>query len=396
MKRVLIAMYDMHCGGVEKALVDLLKVLSSEKEWKIDLMVLEKQGEFLERVPKSVNIIECPIPKEVFLYAVKSTKDALKYSLLYHQAYIPKIVKRYFKNRGKFQQDILKRDYEEWNCLLPEVKENYDLAIDFQGMGCFTTFYVAQKIKADVKVSWIHNDVSAQRGDLLWQEYYYKKYARIYCVSKEAAKRTAECMPFVKDKIDIFYNIVPKEEIIARANEAAQELRGKCKILTIGRLSFQKGYDVALEALKIVKDEGYIFDYYIVGDGEERANLEKSISEKGLNKNVHLLGYQENPYKYLKQCDIYFQPSRFEGFCITLSEAKIFDKPIITTDFAGAWEQIENGVNGIVIPCTKDSMAFALKNMMNNPLMRNQFIKRLEENPFVVKDDCEKLRKLLH
>ena len=123
---------------------------------------------------------------------------------------------------------------------------------------------------------------------------------------------------------------------------------------------------------------GYDVDYYVVGEGEQHSELENLIGRLNMQEKIHLLGYQSNPYKYLRQCDIYFQPSRFEGFCITLGEAKIFCKPIITTDFAGAREQIENQVTGTIIPFDEDKMFEALLKMITDPKIRKSYEETLK------------------
>lgn len=396
MKKILFMAYSMHLGGVEKALSDLINVLAKDSNWDITLLLLRKEGEFIDRLPKNIKIQECILPESILMEAVTNTSDALFSSLKkLHMITFSRIALDFLYNRKKNPQEVLKRNYKRW---IKKIKPNnlfYDVAIDFQGTGVFTTFYIAYCVNAKKKVSWIHNDISIIEEDMSWQKSLYAKYDKVFCVSQAAREKTLEKLPFLKGKDDVFYNIIPEEKIQQASREKCDKLNGKIKIMTIGRLTPQKGYDIALEVINNLKKQGYVFEYYIIGDGEIRKEIEQQISLLALEDTVHILGYQENPYKYLCQCDIYFQPSRYEGFCITLGEAKLFNKPIVTTDFAGAREQIEDGVTGIIIPCDKKEMILALKTLFDNAGLRMMLSSNLMQRNTHPIDDTYKLKQLL-
>lgn len=396
MSSILFMVYSMRLGGVEKSLIDLLNVLCLNNHISITLLLLEKEGEFLDRIPKSVEIVTCNLPFDIYLEATQTTKEGILEALRNRKANIAlKVLLDCLQNKGKGQQEVVRNNYRRWEKRLSVFSQSYDIAIDYSGMGSFPTYYIAKFVNAKMKYTWIHNDISVVPGDMIWQKEYYDCYDKVFCVSKQAMIGTAQRMPFVAEKVDTFYNIIPVDEIIQKSQESCEELQGKCKILTIGRLSPPKGYDIAFRAIARLCEAGYDVDYYIVGEGEQRSELEKLINELGMRSKIHLLGYKSNPYKFLKQCDIYFQPSRFEGFCITLGEAKIFNKPIVTTDFAGAREQIENNSTGIIIQFNEDEMCNGLLKMIESPTIRKTYADALTEMNMQGANDVWKLLKIL-
>lgn len=396
MIKILFAVYDMHAGGVEKSLLDLLEVLSNIPEVELTLMLLQLKGEYLDRVPSGVKIQRIVLPDNILYELTESTPTAIKECLCKRKFITAGIIGMdYLRNRKSEQQTVLQNNYHRWRSKIKVLLDEYDIAIDYQGMGVFTTYYVAKFVNSKIKLSWIHNDINFMEGDLNWQEEIYKSFDKVYCVSKKAAEGVVKRMPFCKNKLDIFHNIIPKEQIIERSNEPCETISGDFKIVSIGRISYQKGYDVAVQAMKELLSRGFKFDYYIIGDGETRKSLERQIKELSIESVVHLLGFQSNPYKYLRQCDLYFQPSRFEGFCIALGEAKVLHLPIITTDFYGADEQIENGITGLIIPFDQKAMVTALEEMMQNTCLRKRIVEQLEATDMYNENDCHKLFDLL-
>ena len=136
------------------------------------------------------------------------------------------------------------------------------------------------------------------------------------------------------------------------------------KILTIGRLDRQKGYDLAIKVCESLVKKGYKFQWFVLGRGREENALRVMIEEKKLQETFILLGVRENPYPYIDQCDIYVQPSRHEGYGIAVAEARLLAKPIICTDFAGAKEQIINGKTGKIVEFNELELTQAISELL--------------------------------
>ena len=204
-------------------------------------------------------------------------------------------------------------------------------------------------------------------------------------VSEKIKLEFLNLCPAYTSKAKTVHNVLNQKEIIDKSLEPIKEdyffNKPNClTFLTVGRLETQKGYDIAIQVAKILKARGLNFLWCFIGSGSSESEITKQISDFDLCDNIKLLGRKENPYNYMKNCDIYIQPSRHEGYCLTVIEAKILAKPIVITDFAGANEQIKNGVNGIIVPCNDtEKIADAIMNLANNSKQMLQFSRALEE-----------------
>ena len=170
----------------------------------------------------------------------------------------------------------------------------------------------------------------------------YREYERIYVVSEQAKRNFDLLFPQFAEKTVVRYSIVPVEQIkrLAAESPTFEDDFNGTRILTVGRLSCEKGQDVTIETLKILVDKGFNVKWYYVGDGKLRSTCERMVNEYDLTDRVAFLGTQTNPYGYMRDCDVYVQPSRHEGYCITLAEARCFTAPIVATAFTGAVEQL--------------------------------------------------------
>ena len=157
--------------------------------------------------------------------------------------------------------------------------------------------------------------------------------------------------------------------------------RDDIKILSIGRLNHQKGFDIAIESAKYLYERGYRFKWYIIGDGILENNLKNLIEKNNMQDNVFLIGTRENPYPYIKNCDIFAQTSRFEGKSISLDEAKILSKPILVTNYSTAKDQIINNKEGIIVDMSEKAIAEGLEILINDIEKRielSEYLSRFE------------------
>jgi glycosyltransferase involved in cell wall biosynthesis len=187
----------------------------------------------------------------------------------------------------------------------------------------------------------------------------YRHYQKIFVVSVAAKQIFDNVFPQFKNKTEVRYNIVPKEQIRQLADEGntfPDDFHGK-RILTVGRISKEKGQRMALGALKILINKGYDVRWYFVGDGFDLEFYRQFAVESGLADYSIFLGLQTNPYGYMRDCDIYVQPSLHEGFCITLAEALCFNHPIVCTQFTGAVEQLKDRNSSIVVDISPEALA---------------------------------------
>ncbi len=338
----------MNVGGVEKAFLGLLSVIPLN-QYEIHLGLINKKGGFLDFLPKELKFHEISIYHKYWNLINEPPLQNIE-NYIKHGHIIEALVHFFFyiqlkisSNRYWFYKYILRNE--------PMLEGKYDLAVAFAGPSQMIDYYVCEKINAPIKCGWIHFDISKYGIDKGMTCQLYKKYKKIFIVSQTGKNIFDQSFPSLREKTEVFYNIVPPQQIhkLAEIGPSFDDgFKGK-RILTVGRISEEKGQRVAIEALKIIIDKGYEVKWYFVGDGKDKAYCENLSLRFGLSDCIVFLGTKTNPYGYLKDCDIYVQPSRHEGFCITLAEALCFGNPIVATDFTGAKEQLQQRSNGIVI-----------------------------------------------
>jgi len=167
------------------------------------------------------------------------------------------------------------------------------------------------------------------------------------------------------------------------------------KILTVARLSHAKGIDNAIRALKLLKDRGYHnIAWYVVGYGGDEAMIRKLIEENELKDSFILLGKHINPYPFMKACDLYVQPSRYEGKAVTVREAQILAKPILITNYPTAPSQIDNGVDGLICEKSIEGIADGIEILYKNEELRIKLSKYCRITNYENNTELEKLYEL--
>ena len=363
---------NMNVGGTERALLNMVAEMPKNK-YDITIFMLEEYGGFLESIPVHVHkeylngyqnikeIVHKPLRKVIKGFLKKG--HLIKVFNFLIILFLSKIT----KNNSSLFQYILKG--------YPSLTNEYDVAIAYAGPMDFISYFVVHKIKAKKKIQWIHFDVKKIGFNINFATKIYKMFDQIYTVSSEGKNQLIKKLPKIKNKTDVFLNVISPKEIIKMANNGAgftDQFDG-LRILTVGRLSKEKGQDLVIPVIAKLIRSGFKVRWYCIGEGNAREEYEKLIKINKVEQNFILLGATPNPYTFMKQCDIYVQPSRHEGYCITLAEARVFNKPIICTNFTGAQEQIMDGLTGRIINFDETEMLVALKDLIKDRQLRNRF-----------------------
>ena len=394
MKKVLFVIDSLHCAGAEKSLTTLLSLLDYSK-YDVDLQLFGYGGALEELVPKEVNILK---PMEYIKFSSLSTKNAVIKSL-------KNMNFKMLNSRLKFSLAIRKNNYSNaqkarvyWQKVSNVIENNnkeYDIAISYaQGV---PTFYVAEKVCAKKKLAWVNVSYKLEDEDRVFQEQFYDKYNKIVAVSDSAKKIFLETFPKYTDKLEIIYDI-NDADFIKKMSDQGQSYNDNytgLRILTIGRLANQKGYDIALEACKILKEKGIEFKWYSLGVGPLKEEIEKYINENNLENNFKLLGVKSNPYPFIRDCDIYVQTSRFEGFGIAIAEARMLNKPVVTTRFDAVYNQMKDRKNGLVVDMNSQGIVNGILELINNKELTNEIISYLKTEKKGNTEELEKFYKLI-
>lgn len=182
-------------------------------------------------------------------------------------------------------------------------------------------------------------------------------------VSDSIRSQFAQALPKYADKLTVIPNITDVEVIRRKSSEMSVEYPDGFNIVSCGRLDPVKGFDLAIEACKLLINEGINnFHWHIIGGGPIEAELKKAASDSGAGEHIIFHGMQKNPYPYMANADLFVQPSRFEGYSLSIMEALALGLPIVATK-AAAGEQITDGVNGVLCDASAESIAEAVKNL---------------------------------
>ena len=361
--KIFFLLYSMNVGGVEKSLVNLLSILPRER-YDIHVGLVHQEGGLLQYLPSDVAIHH--------ISDILGHWDELKSPPL-------QTIKTYIQT-GKFIKTLLalivyfmckiQGSLMGWTqYILRDTKgleETFDLAVAYAGPASDIDYYICKKICAKKKIGWVHFDISKFGIDKEMIIQLYGQYERIFVVSETGKTIFDQTFPQFKDKTEVFHNVVSSRRIkeLAASGESFQDDFKGVRILTVGRISQEKGQLVAIQALKSLKDKGYHIRWYFIGEGGDLDHCKNEMDRLGLSENVSFLGTKTNPYAYMRDCDIYMQPSRHEGFCITLAEALCFGNPIVATDFTGAREQLRGRENGFVVGMSSEEITEGIEEAM--------------------------------
>ena len=250
----------------------------------------------------------------------------------------------------------------------PVLKRKYDLAVAYLEGGA--TYYVADHVKAKKKAAFVHIDYGKAGYTRELDLDCYGKFDRIFTVSDEVREHFLEVYPEYETKVSVFHNMVNQERIRRMADEGTgfeDDFQGY-RILTIGRLARQKRYDMAIQAMTLLKEKCQIpVRWYVLGEGDLRESLEQQIKEAHLEKDFILLGVKSNPFPYYRECDLYVHATGFEGKSIAIQEAQTLGKPILATDCSGNREQIVQDVDGRMCPLDPESISTEILWMIEHP-----------------------------
>ncbi|MCR8925005.1 glycosyltransferase [Priestia megaterium] len=380
-KKIVFMVINMNVGGTEKALLNMISEIPKDK-YDITILMLEKYGAFLDFIPTGVHIeylkeykelkdiLNRP-PKTVVINLFKKGSIISGLSLIVFH-----LISRFVGNRIMFFKYFLRN--------VPVLKNEYDIAVAYAGPMDLISYFVVNKINAKKKIQWIHFDITKIGFNKHFASNMYSEFDKIFVVSEEAKNKLVKVVPTLKEKSEVFLNIVSPDiiRIQSKEEEGFRDNFDGLRILTVGRLTAEKGQDLAIEVLARLIKNGYKVKWYCIGEGDSREKYEKLVEGYNLQNQFIFLGANPNPYPYIDQCDIYVQPSRYEGYCITLMEARALKKPIVTTDVNGTREQIIDGENGIIVNINEDEIYKGIEKLINNKELCNEFSRNLSNKSF--------------
>lgn len=394
-KKILFVINTLGHAGAEVAMLELFEHLDREA-YEISLYVIMGQGELVHKLPEHVRLLNTRF------------HDVSVLSKEGHRNMIKQVVRAFFRHGRILHKtayllsniiDMMKRrkisiDKLLWRILSDGAEypaEHYDLAVAYLEGG--STYYVADHVDADKKAAFLHIDYENAGYTRKQDRDCYLVYDKIFTVSEEVKGHFLNVYPECESRTGVFHNMINQENIRRRAEEPGgfDDAFQGIRLLTVGRLTHQKAYDIAIEAMKKLKDMGYHLRWYVLGEGNQRPSLEKQIAALHLQEDFILKGAVENPYPYYKQCDIYVHATRFEGKSIAIQEAQTLECAIIASDCNGNREQIVQEQDGLLCELTPEGICKSIVELLEDTEKRKRLAKAAGEKKLTYSEDLELL-----
>lgn len=415
--RIFIAIHYLELGGAETSLIGLLHAFDPEKV-DVNLFVYSHQGELMGAIPPHVNLLPENKTWSMFEKPLKEVLKKGQLRMFLARMKAKRLMKEYVKrvqpSDGSAVFGFLGKEVSK---VLPDINPDveYDLAISYLHPHDF----VLDHVRAKKKLCWIHTDYSTIDVNTELELPVWRAYNHIVSISPDCTKSFLQKFPSLKDKILEMENILPQvliEQRVSDVSEVSKSFKveeGVVTLVSVGRICEAKNYDNIphmAKALKELFDEGRRtkdenalnptpspinhFHWYIVGPGDHSA-IDALSKELGVDDVVTFLGPSSNPYPYIKACDIYVHPSRYEGKSIVVREAQILCKPVIITNYPTAKSQINDGVDGVICEQDNKKIAEAIYELAINKEKQSSLIAYLQNHDFAGLAEVNKIYQLL-
>lgn len=397
MKRVLFFSHGLELGGAERALIGLLEHIDYTKV-QVELFLMHCEGELLSDVPKQVKLL--PEMPQYASLAVPLGEVIRKRQLRVAagRALGKELARHRVKQLGLPEDNGVALEYSHkytLSAMPPVGNGEYDLAVSF----LTPHYFVANRVKAKKKIAWIHTDYSKVAVDAASELKMWSAYDAIISISEEVSRTFVQIFPTLKDKLFCIGNMLPVASVERQihALDVSEEMQpdGAIRLLSVGRFCTAKNFDNVPDICRCLRESGLNVRWYLIGYGGDEPLIRRRIEEAGMQEHVVILGKKSNPYPYIKACDLYVQPSRYEGKCVTVREAQMLGKPVVITNYATAPSQLEDGVDGVVVPMDNTGCAEGIAALLRDPQRMARLAQACCKRDYSNAAEVEKLYQLM-
>lgn len=369
----------MFIGGAERSLLGILNAIDYGK-YEVSLFLYRYEGEFLSYIPAQVHLINA-IP-EYATFDVPIKDLFLNGKIRFGTArLLSKILMKVHCAKSHEESGVwMAMQYISKGLLplLPKIPGRYDVGISFLGV----PDVLLEKVEATVKLAWNHTDYSILNPDKKRDRDIYSKINYIVSVSEPCTSQFVKMYPEFADKAITIENLLNVSFLEKQASEHIFDMPRnghKNILLSVGRYSDAKNFDNVPEICKIIRELGVDIIWYIIGYGGEEQLIRQRIEEAGMEDFVILLGKRNNPYPYIKNCDLYIQPSRYEGKAVTVREAQVLHRPVVITKFATSASQLKDGYDGIIVPMDNEGCAAGIAKLLQD----ENLMRKISQNTYL-------------
>lgn len=381
-KQVAIVLDELSIGGIPKACVPFANQLA--KYCDVTMILCNQRGELIKQlVPQiQIKIFENSRVTSTFVQRLKKGKTVQYAKKLAMYLFHTYVTKRWVKSSVLISQE------REW--IIPE---EFDCAIAYHGMSISQLTRTLYQIKAKKKIAWIHGEHPFEGIHKQDVQKVYDEFDLVYISSKATKENFLQDFPVLKYKTEVYYNLLEPDKIRQKSKAPVDTEFDfqMINLVTVGRISPEKGQDMIPTVLEILIEKGYKIQWYIVGDGEDRARIETIVKNKKLSKYISFIGSKTNPYPYMKNCDIYVQPSYAESYGLTIFEAAIIGKAVVATDVGGAKEHLCHGKDCILVEPNPKSIAEGIDLLLRDSAKKQEMENNLMKHDFSNESEIQKI-----
>ena len=392
---ILIFSQAMELGGVERSLLGLLDSIDYD-HYAVDLFLMRHSGELMPYLNPRANLLpEIPQYASLAVPMVSLLKNG-QLRVLCGRLRGKLAAKRFDKQHPGSKPSVTALAYSHKYTLsaMPQISDKtYDLAISF-----LTPHYFArERVNAKKYAAWIHTDYTALSFDRAAELAMWSGYDAICGVSECVSQGFRRTFPELAGKVQTIENILPRELTTKQAEQPQTDIPsdGEIKLLSVGRFCDAKNFDNVPDICRRLIEAGLDVKWYLIGYGGDEPRIRQKIAEAGMQERVIILGKKDNPYPYLRACDLYVQPSRYEGKAVTVREAQLLGKPVVITNYATSGSQLEDGVDGVIVPMDNADCAAGIAALLRNPARMRRLSENCKKRDYTNSAEVEKIYALM-
>lgn len=393
MKKILITMPSMFIGGAERSLIGLLEAFDYSKV-EVSLFLYRHEGEFMKFIPEKVKLLPEMAEYRTFDTPITSLLNAKM---------LPFAAARLYAKMKMVVNKAITKQYSYWipmqyisralQPFLPKIPGEYDLALNFMGVADT----LVNKVNAKVKLTWCHSDYDTVHPDRKMDLWVYDRLDYIVNVSDSCTEKFCNNYPQLRHKTVTIENVLAEAMMRREATESVADFpeEDSLRLLSIGRFNEIKNFHNIPYFCKCLLDQGLDVKWYIIGYGQDEGRIRDSIAQYGMEDRVVILGKKINPYPYIAGCDLYVQPSLLEGKSVTVREAQVFAKPVVITRYATSASQLEDGVDGSIVPMDNEGCAAGIADLLRDPKKMRAFSEECKRRDYSNAGEVEKIYRLM-
>lgn len=392
---ILIFSQAMELGGVERSLLGLLDSIDYDR-YDVDLFLMRHSGELMPYLNPNAKLLP-EIPQYASLAVpMTSLLKSGQFGVLSGRLKGKLAARSFDKRHPSDKPSVTALTYSHKYTLnsMPLISgKTYDLAISF-----LTPHYFArERVKAKKYAAWIHTDYTAISFDRAAELSMWNEYDTVCGVSEQASQSFRTAFQELSEKVCTIENILPKELICRQAEEPQTDMPadGAIRLLSVGRFCDAKNFDNVPDICRRLAEDGLNVKWYLIGYGGDEPLIRRKIAEAGMQDRVIILGKKGNPYPYMRACDLYVQPSRYEGKAVTVREAQLLGKPVVITNYATSAGQLEDGVDGVIVPMDNAGCAAGIAALLRDPVRMRALSENCAKRDYTNSAEVEKIYALM-